>query len=111
MFCEIWATNVIKCRVLVLQFLDLKLLLWPELISAGFLFYRPSAADRDLCLAVVGHVGYPPRPLARCDSVEVGDRWVAPVRAGPEVSRSLSLRGSPAAGHLLPAFPSLFISP
>lgn len=55
-------------------------------------------------------LGTRPQPLVRCDSVEVGDQWVAPVRASPEVSRSLSLRGSPAAGHLLPAFPSLFIS-
>lgn len=49
--------------------------------------------------------------LIRCDSVDVGDQWVATGRVRLEVSWSLSLRGSPAEGHLLPAFPSLFMSP
>ncbi len=40
--------------VSVLQFLDLKLLLWPERIHIGFL-----SGDHDLCFSVVRHVGYP----------------------------------------------------
>lgn len=42
-------------------------------------------------------------------STSVTSGWPL-VRASLEVSRSLSQRGSPAAGHLLPTFPSLFIS-
>lgn len=101
-----------KCpeqSVPVLQFLDLKLLLWPNSSTSLFKGHLLVIMISAFLYSVM--LGIRTQPLVWCDSVDVGDQWVAPGRVSPEVSRSLSLRGSPAAGHLLPTFPSLFISP
>lgn len=87
--------------------LDPQRLVWLQLISNTIIPLKAIAASVPLHSVMSAQRL---QPLRRCDSTEVGDRWVAPARASPEVSRSLSLWGSPATGHLLPAFPSLFIS-
>lgn len=91
----------------LLWLLVLQRLVWPQLINNAIIPLKAMAVSVPLHSVMSAERL---QPLRRCDSTEVGDRWVAPARASPEVSRSLSLWGSPAAGHLLPAFPSLFIS-
>lgn len=77
-----------KQSLSLLWLLDLQRLVWPQLINNAIIPLKAMAVSVPLHSVMSAERL---QPLRRCDSTEVGDRWVAPARASPEVSRSLSL--------------------